>query len=250
MDGLFFLGGVEGQDIARWLCANYPDDIALAVVPSSEDPCHDILKPHAETISFSTQENLFSHIISEKFEFDYGFLLWFGPVLHEPLLSCPKNGFISMHPAYLPFTRGSNFNIWPIVDEVPFGVSLFMVNDIAHGIDTGDIVVRKEIPYSWLDNGQTLREKAKKELGLLFMESYPKIRAGEIVPQPQDLSVGTTHYKRELEQASRIELEKSYRARDLLNWLRARTYPGYPACWFRDGDEKYEVRVSITKVDE
>jgi methionyl-tRNA formyltransferase len=84
----------------------------------------------------------------------------------------------------------------------------------------------------------------------LFKETYPRLRAGELHPTPQDLSIGTTHYKRELELASRIELDKPYTARHLLNWLRARTYPSYPACWFYDGNDKYEVRVSITKIVE
>ena len=44
-----------------------------------------------------------------------------------------------------------------------------------------------------------------------------------------------------------IDLDREYRARDLLNLLRARTFPGYPACSFVADGTEYEVRVSITR---
>jgi hypothetical protein len=44
-----------------------------------------------------------------------------------------------------------------------------------------------------------------------------------------------------------IDLEKTYTARDLLNLLRARTFPGYRACTFSDGEASYEVRVEIKR---
>lgn len=244
---LFFCGGEVGNEAATWIRDHYKDDITLAVVPSTDDPCYKILHGVVDLICFSDQVELLKYISDKSYEFDYGLGIWFGPIMSEALLNLPRNGFIGTHPAYLPFTRGANFNIWPLVEEVPYGVSLFKINAIANGIDTGDIVARKEIPYNWLDNGQTLREKGQKGVAELLIETYPKLRAGLIRPEPQDLSVGSTHYKKELEAASLIDLDKSYTARQLLNWLRARTYPGYPACHFIDDGQEYEVRISITK---
>jgi len=245
---LLFIGGDVGMRVAEWLLNNYRSDIALAVTDTN-DPCHDLLKKNGvKTVCYETDNKLTEYIEENNLFFDVGFLIWFGPIMKNPLLGIPEQGFISMHPAYLPYNRGAHFNIYPIVEESPYGVSLFFVNEIEHGIDTGDIVARKPIAYTWEDTGATLRRKGPEALVELFTETYPSLRDVTIPREKQDLSVGTTHYKSELEKASCIDLDKQYTARHLLNWLRARTFPGYPACHFYENGQKYEVRVEIKKV--
>ncbi|QUN31570.1 hypothetical protein KB879_26680 [Cupriavidus sp. KK10] len=55
-----------------------------------------------------------------------------------------------------------------------------------------------------------------------------------------------SHPAKELESASEVLLDKPYQGRDFLNLLRARTFPGNPSCYFRDGG-KYEVRISMKR---
>ncbi len=57
-------------------------------------------------------------------------------------------------------------------------------------------------------------------------------------------------FSHELQPASRIDLDRQSSARQLLNLLRARTFPGYPACHFEDKGEMYEVRVDIRRLSE
>ena len=47
---------------------------------------------------------------------------------------------------------------------------------------------------------------------------------------------------------SEIDLDKSYKAKDLFNLLRARTFIGKPGCWFFFKKSKYEIRIKIDKV--
>jgi methionyl-tRNA formyltransferase len=63
------------------------------------------------------------------------------------------------------------------------------------------------------------------------------------------LDKGSTHYARELDPASKIDLDKEYKCIDLLNLLRARTFSEMPACYFYDDGKKYEVRISIKEVE-
>ncbi|NYT46280.1 hypothetical protein H0A64_15755 [Alcaligenaceae bacterium] len=42
-------------------------------------------------------------------------------------------------------------------------------------------------------------------------------------------------------------MDASYKARDLLNLIRARTFDGYPACVFEEREEQYEVRITISR---
>ena len=74
---------------------------------------------------------------------------------------------------------------------------------------------------------------------LLLKEKYTLIRKLSISPFKQPAINNRFHYASELDNASRIDLNQSYLAEDLLNKLRARTFEGHPACCFIDekGDE-------------
>jgi methionyl-tRNA formyltransferase len=114
-------------------------------------------------------------------------------------------------------------------------------------VDTGDLLAQQPIPYDWEDSGGTLHGKATKAIVNLFKESYPDFRQLKFQRRKQDSDKGTFHLSKELDPASHIDLDKQYRARDLLNLLRARTFPGFPACWFDDDDGQFEVRVEIKR---
>ena len=115
------------------------------------------------------------------------------------------------------------------------------------GVDTGDIVAQKEVLYDWTDTGETLYRKAHAAIIELFCDNYASLRSLDVPSTKQDLSSGSFHLAKELDPASRIDLDKEYTARDLLNLLRARTFSSFPACWFVSGDDEFEVRVTITR---
>lgn len=171
-------------------------------------------------------------------------LAWWPHIVREPLLSLPRRGLLNMHPSLLPHCRGKAPNFWALVEERPFGVTLHHVDA---GIDSGAIAFQAEIPLDWDDTGETLHHKARRRMVSLFRDSLPRILAGDIPRQPQDPAAGSFHYMKELEPASRIDLDRSYTGRELLNLLRARTYPPYPGCWFEENGATWEVRVSIQR---
>jgi methionyl-tRNA formyltransferase len=176
---------------------------------------------------------------------EMGLLLWWPHIVKAPLLDFPKAGFINTHPSYLPFNRGKHYSFWALVEQAPFGVTLHKVDS---GIDTGEIIAQQEIAYDWLDTGQTLAQKAKIAMIELFCETYPKLTKGAIQSQPQADGLGSFHRAREIELASKIDLDAPTTARDLLNLLRAKMFDGLPACSFQDGGETYEVKIDIRKI--
>jgi methionyl-tRNA formyltransferase len=123
-------------------------------------------------------------------------------------------------------------------------VSLHFVTEL---VDGGDIIAQMPISYGWEDTGGTLYEKATVYMVALFKETYPMLRVMRVNRVRQNLTEGSYHRAVELDEASRITLEKEYKARELLNLLRARTFPGRPSCWFRDDGVTYEVRVEIVR---
>ena len=171
-------------------------------------------------------------------------LAWWPYLLRQPLMGIPRLGCLNFHPSLLPHDRGKHPNFWSLVEASPFGVSLHFIDD---GIDSGDVAFQRPIAKSWEDTGGTLYETAQREIVDLFRENFPAILRGEIPRKRQDLSHGTMHLGRQLEAASRLDLNKSYVARDLLNLLRARTFPPHPAAYFEEDGHEYEVRVEIRK---
>ena len=126
----------------------------------------------------------------------------------------PRLGCLNFHPSYLPYNRGKHYNFWSLVEDTTFGVTLHFLDE---GVDTGDIAFQSIIDKSWEDTGETLYNKAQQEIVRLFKTKFPEIKNGSIPRQPQEMSKGSFHRSEELDFASRIDLDRSYKARELLN---------------------------------
>lgn len=232
-----------GNAIAEWLLESYPEDIGAVVTVSESAVCIAARKRGIPGVVFESEAQL-RGALGALASFDLGVLAWWPKLISPALMSLTKSGFINTHPSFLPYNRGKHYNFWALVEQAPFGVSLHFVDA---GIDSGDIVAQQAIPYDWEDNGQSLYAKAGAGMVELFKSVYPQIRSGAIRRTPQDVSKGSLHYARELDAASSVHLDKHYTARELINLLRARTFPGHPACRFEDNGETYEITVNIKR---
>lgn len=245
----FFGDRYVGKESLSFLFEFYPDDIKCIVVVDESSELISIIKENKfdfnnviyskdlykeETIKFIRELNL-----------DYIVLAWWPQIIKKPILGITKKGIVNFHPSLLPYCRGKNPNFWSIVEEVPFGVSIHFIDD---GIDSGEIIFQKEIDKTWEDTGETLYNKSLINMVRLFKESYPKLLKEEFNTKKQESEKKTFHYFKELDKKCEIILEKEYKAKDLLNLIRARTFEFYPACYFYDEGEKYEVRININKV--
>ena len=74
----------------------------------------------------------------------------FGQIIPESILEIPKYGCINIHGSLLPKYRGAAPIQWAVIDgEKETGVTSMLMDK---GIDTGDILIKKEIK---LDEGET-----------------------------------------------------------------------------------------------
>lgn len=174
---------------------------------------------------------------------DLGVLAWWPYILKSDVLQVPRLGFLNFHPSLLPHGRGRAPNFWSLVEGSPFGATIHWVDT---GIDSGDIAFQREIPVSWEDTGRTLYEKSRDVLVDLFEEHWAEIQMGKIPRLPQGGQLGC-HFQRDLDPASRIDLDRTYTGRYILNLLRARTFEPHPGVWFEECGQRYEVRVSISR---
>ena len=246
---LLFAAGNVGYQIAKFLGDNR-EPLSGLVLDSKDNVGLNSFIIEASGIDpqrvIYSQDIYDPNIVSllKDWQADLGVLAWWPYIIREPILTITRLGVLNFHPSYLPYNRGKNYNFWSLVEDTPFGVTLHFISS---GVDSGDIAFQSRIEKNWEDTGKTLYEKAQVEIVRLFVDNFPMIKQGNIPRIPQDLSQGSYHKASELDSASFIDLEKSYKARDLLNILRARTFPPYPGSWFKDDNQEYEVRVEITK---
>lgn len=237
---VLFADNYVGFQIAKFLINNFPGDLLMLVCLNKNDIYNYAKDRNISVVDFNEDKESLSDIVC-----DLGVLAWWPTIIKEPLLSMPKNGYINTHPSLLPYNRGKNYNFWALVEQVPFGVTLHFIDT---GIDTGDIVFQVPIDHDWCDTGESLYKKAQTEMIDLFINSYPLIRSGKYVKKSQDIKSGTFHYSSELEKICEINLDEKYQGRHILNLLRARTFEGYPGCYFYENGNKYEIKISINKV--
>ena len=232
-----------GLEITKFLIKNYKKDIA-AVFCTKKNDIYNLVKASKLNYKIFKDEKILKKQL-EKIEFDIGILAWWPNILSNKIISLANTGFINTHNSYLPNNRGKHPYFWAIIEEVDYGVTIHWVNE---GIDTGDIIVQKKIEYTWEDNSETIYLKSLKELIKLFSISYPSIRNEKIKSTPQHKN-GSFHYSSELDKFSQIDLERNYKARDLLNIIRARTTSSdkFKSAFFKDGNDIFRVKISIKK---
>lgn len=235
-----------GQRLTGWLIEQYPDDLGLIVTVEDNAIAHAARGADVPTAVYRSADAIAAEFDRRGTRPDLGLLIWWPNIVKRDLLALPAQGFVNTHPSYLPHNRGKHYSFWALVEQCTFGVSLHFVDE---GVDTGDVIAQQRIDYDWSDTGGTLCGRAREAMIDLFRETYPRLRTLDIGRSPQDRSAGSYHHSSELEPASRLDLDATCTARDLLNRLRARTFPGFPACRFEDDGTTWEVRVDITPVD-
>ncbi|RCS58218.1 formyltransferase family protein [Parvibium lacunae] len=251
-DIVVFCDGEVGYQLATWLCEHYPRDI-FCFVTTGENHLHQWLTEHQQRcivwsnattlVEIFEQAKLADHQVKQPIRL--GLLLWWPFILPSSLVSYPQLGFINTHPSLLPHCRGKHYNFWTLVEQRPFGVTLHQIDT---GVDTGAILAQQPIAYDWTDTGATLYARAQTAMIRLFQETYPQVRhATALTLTPQDNTQASYHQASELDAASEIKLDHPYPARELLNRIRARTFPGHPGCWFTDDGQTYEIQLTIRK---
>ena len=238
---VLFADGFVGEKLVRFLLKGFKDQIFLIITYEDNQISKMAKIANIRTFAFYDNDHLINNLPKK---FDLGFLLWWPKVIKKEILSLSKEGFYNLHPSLLPFSKGKHPNFWSIRNEEPYGVSIHKVRE---EIDTGEIIAQKSIPIGWEDNGGTLYKKSERECINLFKKTFPKILVNKITKTIKN-SGGSFHLEKEMFLESEIDLEKSYKAKDLFNLLRARTFTGKPSCWFSFKKNKYEVRIKVDKV--
>lgn len=173
---------------------------------------------------------------------EIGISALFGHILRGEFLELFSAGCVNVHPAFLPHCRGAYPNVWSIVEGLPAGVTIHYIDE---GVDTGDIIAQREIPIEPVDTGFSLYRKLEKIGVELFKETWPAIRSGQAPRFRQKKQGETYHRVVDVNQIDEIDLNRNYAARELIDIIRARTFPPYTGAYFWHEGRKIYLRLEL-----
>jgi len=113
----------------------------------------------------------------------------YGHIIPQWMIELPPLGNINLHASLLPKYRGAA----PIQWAVAFGEAVTGVTTmcIDAGLDTGDILLQKEISIAPEDTAETLAPRMAAIGAELMVETLHGLKSGAIHPEPQDDSKAT-----------------------------------------------------------
>ena len=108
----------------------------------------------------------------------------YGQILPQSLLDIPKYGAINVHASLLPKYRGAAPIAWAILkgDKVT-GVTIMKMDK---GMDTGDILLQREVIVEDEETSETLHDKLASIGAQLLIETLAGMKGGAITPIRQD----------------------------------------------------------------
>jgi methionyl-tRNA formyltransferase len=108
----------------------------------------------------------------------------YGRIIPQWMIDLPRLGNINLHASLLPKYRGAAPIQWAIArGEAVTGVTTMRIDA---GLDTGDILLQKEIPIQPTDTAETLAPTLAAVGADLIVHTLRGLQAGTIAPRPQD----------------------------------------------------------------
>jgi methionyl-tRNA formyltransferase len=113
----------------------------------------------------------------------------YGRIIPDWMLHLPPYGNINVHASLLPRYRGAAPIQWAIANgETVTGVTTMRIDE---GLDTGDILLKREMAIDPADTAVTLAPRLADLGAELLVETLTRVQQGTLKPVPQDDSLAT-----------------------------------------------------------
>lgn len=107
----------------------------------------------------------------------------FGQLLPKEILHMPRFGCLNIHASLLPCYRGAAPIQWAVIDgKEKTGVTIMRMDE---GLDTGDMLLVKEVPVSPGETGGSLFDKLSEAGSALIVEALKALKGSGLTPVPQ-----------------------------------------------------------------
>lgn len=130
-----------------------------------------------------------------KYPADVMVVVAFGQIVPKEVLEMTPYGCINVHASLLPKYRGAAPIQWSIIDgESVTGVTTMQMDE---GLDTGDMLLKTEVPISPKETGGSLHDKLAEAGAKLCVETLKALEEKTVVAEKQGET--TTAYARMLD---------------------------------------------------
>jgi methionyl-tRNA formyltransferase len=187
-----------------------------------------------------------SEVISEiqKHDIDYIFTIGYGEILKKGIISSTNKGIVNFHPGILPENQGADPFASVITNRIDYtGITMHFINE---NIDTGDIILQKELEISSNDDYRLLEIK----LGILaansLKELYEVLIQDKVKTYKQDKSKARYFKKPQMKNG---QFNFSMTSREIVSLVN--TYIAFPetAFFLLDGNKIYVKKAQVIPND-
>jgi len=113
----------------------------------------------------------------------------YGHLIPKWMIELPRFGCINLHASLLPKYRGAAPIQWALIrGETVTGVTTMKIDE---GLDTGDILLKREVAIRDEDTTETLAERLSLLGADLMLETLRQLEGHVLQPQPQDHTQAT-----------------------------------------------------------
>jgi methionyl-tRNA formyltransferase len=122
-------------------------------------------------------------------ETDAIIVVGYGRIIPQWMIDLPPLGNINLHGSLLPKYRGAAPIQWAIANgETTTGVTTMLIDA---GLDTGDILLQKELPIARDDTAETLAPRLAAVGADLMLETLRGLQSGSVSRRPQNHQLAT-----------------------------------------------------------
>lgn len=164
-------------------------------------------------------------------------------IVPEQILEVPSLGAVNLHKSYLPYNRGTNPNVWCMIDDTPAGVT---IHYMTASVDAGPIIDRREVQKRPGDTAKDLYERLERAQFDQFREVWPDIRDDDADTISQDTDAGSYYYRQDFVDLWELEMDAEKRVGDVITKLRALTFEPFKNAYYEVDGQRYYVEVDIT----
>jgi methionyl-tRNA formyltransferase len=113
----------------------------------------------------------------------------YGHILPQTMIELPRLGCINLHASLLPRYRGAAPIQWSLIrGEAVTGVTTMRIDA---GLDTGDILLKREVEIQDGDTTESLGARLSRIGADLMVETLRRLERGDLPAQPQDHAQAT-----------------------------------------------------------
>ncbi len=118
-----------------------------------------------------------------KYRADVIVVVAFGQILPKEILELTPYGCVNVHASLLPKYRGAAPIQWAIIEgEEVSGVTTMQMDE---GLDTGDMLLKREVVLDKKETGGSLHDKLARVGAQLCVETLSALKEGTLIPKPQ-----------------------------------------------------------------